>query len=560
MKTKARIILSLFLFCSSPAVFAQQDNKLVNLTKQIIESRVNTELYAGFDELKEIYFKDHRYTDFVEFLLSLNKQRKELEPFTDYYIALGRYQQLKYLEESQGWDEYFSQGNLYRDQISSGCQRVIKATSPKDKLNVGARLILWKYHQDQQDSFAQEALASLMEGVLEYAKEAMDFVPIKQAADELSSYNEKAKAKELYLLYVNKLVGYGRVTDEELKKIAAGFYHEKNLELSETIYDIYLERLAKGLSKEKFLAAMIEVARQFSYKEEGPMDAAYAEKVFQRIEGIGGQEAFNEELTYLRGFTLEKSKDYPRAGAIYQRVYDRYLTGVHRDEVEFKLGIIHTYIFRDIESGRSYFSKLSQRAIPSPQSISSLYQLGLLAQWQNDPVKAKGYYDALLASTGGNFPETVALAKERIKELLESRPIEYNLRTFLDVSLRPENSIFDMTRTDLRASPYKTKTDHDVLVRSEAMGLESGCMDVGVQYLWSGHLGTERPATEQSAFKTSYIHNGTKEINLVVVSPSGIIDRNIDMVDVYPAPSPALYGAGGIPLHKRNQAARNHGG
>ncbi|MEI6632116.1 MAG: hypothetical protein WCL25_05840, partial [bacterium] len=443
MKTRIWIILSLFLFYSNPAVFAQQDNKLVNLTKQIIESRVNTELYSGFDELKDIYFKDHRYTDFVEFLLSLNKQRKELEPFTDYYIALGRYQQLKYLEESQGWDEYFSQGNLYRDQISSGCQRAIKATSPKDKLNVGARLILWKYHQDQQDSFTQEALTSLMEGVLEYAKEAMDFIPIKQAADELYAYNEKAKAKELYLLYVNKLVGYDRVTDEELKKIAVGFYQENNLELSEMVYDIYLEKIMKGLPKEKFLAAMVEVARQFSYKEEGLMDMAYAERIFHKIEEIGGQEAFNEELTYLRGFNLEKSRDYSRAGEIYQRVYDRYLTGVYRDEVEFKLGVIHTYIFRDIATGRGYFNKLSQKAIPSPQSISSLYQLGLLAQWQNDPIKAKGYYDALLASAGDNFSETVSLTKERIEELLQSQPIEYNLRTFLDVSLRPENTIFD---------------------------------------------------------------------------------------------------------------------
>jgi hypothetical protein len=503
------------------------------LTKQIIESRIDVDIYSGFAQLKELYFKDHRYTDFVEFLKSLEKQKNELGPFVDYYIALSRYQQLKYLEEKQEWDEYFSQGNTYRDQISTGLQGAIASSLPQEKLRLYAGLLLWKFHQDQQDAFVQEALSSLMEAVAEYQKGSLDPVPLKEIADEFLAYAEKGKAKELYTLYVNKLVSSQEVKDEELKDIAQGFYRENNLELSQLIYDIYIERVLKGYPKEKFLPLLIEIARAFSYKEEGPTDFFYAEKVFQKIEDVGGKEAFNEELIYLRGFNLEKNKDYVKAKELYQYLAEHYISGAFCDEAEFKTGIIYTYILRDISTGRSYFTKLSQKVIPNPLSISSLYQLGLLAQWQKDPVKAKSYYDALLVAAGDNFIETVTLAKERLKELTETQPIEYNLRTFLDVSLRPENSVYDATRLDLRASPYKTSVERQVNIRSLAPGLETGCMEVEVQYLWSGHLGSVKPSPEQSVFSTTYIHGGTKEINLVVVSPSGIIDRDIYMADAY---------------------------
>jgi hypothetical protein len=56
-------------------------------------------------------------------------------------------------------------------------------------------------------------------------------------------------------------------------------------------------------------------------------------------------------------------------------------------------------------------------------------------------------------------------------------------------------------------------------------------MQVEVQYLWSGNIGTSKPTLTESNFTTTYIQPGTKEINLVVVSPSGIIDRSIVMVD-----------------------------
>jgi hypothetical protein len=58
-------------------------------------------------------------------------------------------------------------------------------------------------------------------------------------------------------------------------------------------------------------------------------------------------------------------------------------------------------------------------------------------------------------------------------------------------------------------------------------------MQVEIQYLWSGDLGSAKPPLEKSEFNTTYVQRGTKEINLVIVSPSGVLDRSIELVDVY---------------------------
>lgn len=62
---------------------------------------------------------------------------------------------------------------------------------------------------------------------------------------------------------------------------------------------------------------------------------------------------------------------------------------------------------------------------------------------------------------------------------------------------------------------------------------ESGCFEVKVTHLWSGHLGDAKPTELDAQFDTLYVQPGIKEVNLVVVTPSGVIDRSLSMIDVY---------------------------
>lgn len=522
--------------------FALEDNKLVALSKQIIEAKTNEDLYAPFEEIKDLYFsrdsgippaagKDSKYTEFVDFLRSLSSKRKALGPFINYYIAFTRYSQLKHLEAKQLWDEYFAQGNTYRDEITTAAKNAIDATGPNDTLNVYARLILWQFHRDQQDTFAEDALSDLMKSVLTYSQSATNIGPIKVAADKLLSYDEKGKSKELYKIYVDKLVA-SNIKDEALAQSALAFYKEGGLELAESIYDVYIDRINKGLPKEKSIPVLIDIAKLFASKTEGPCDMFYAEKIFAKIQELGGEDIFNQELMYMRAFNLEKARDYNKAKDIYLDLAKRFPNSPYIDEADFKAAFLYTYILRDVKSGRSYFEELAKKEMVSPQVISSLYQLGLLSQWEDDFPKAKEYYNKLIEKVKDGFIDTVALTKERIKEIEEAKPIEYNLKTFLDSSLKEEYGVFDMTKLDLRAHPYKANKGEEIDINSTAYTGSSGCLQIQLQYLWSGHMGEAKPSIEQPSFNTSYESGGTKEINLVVVSPSGIIDRNIDLVDI----------------------------
>lgn len=527
------LLLAFSFKLSALSLFAQEDNKLVTLTKQIIEAKTYEDLYVPFEELRDLYFRENKYSEFVVFLNSLKTQKKIPEPFINYYVALARYHQLKYFEENQLWDEYFSQGNIYRDELTLGAKNAIDATKPNEALYVYARLLLWQFHKDQEDVFVESSWEDLMSSILEYAKLAKASLPIKVVADKLLQYNQKSKSRELYKIYTDKVI-ISDIKDEELASSALAFYKEGNLDLAQGFYDVYIERITKAdAPKEELISVLMDIAKLFSYKDEGANDMLYAEKIFKKIEGLAGKEVFNHELLYMRAFNLEKAKEYMEAKNVYNDLIQAYPESSYSDEAVFKVGIINTYILRDIKSGKSYFERLAKRGKLSPQVISSLYQQGLLSQWEGDSTQAKDYYNKLIDLAGDGFQETVELANHRLKEIEEAKPLEYNLKTFLDVSLKEEYTMFDMTKLDLKASVYRLKKEEHTNIESFVYLPESGCMQVELQYLWSGHTGKAKPSLNQSSFDTSYASSGTKEINLVVVSASGVIDRHLNMVDVY---------------------------
>lgn len=533
---KKFITAFLFVILLVGNLFAQEDKNVVGLTKQIIEAKTSADLYAPFEELKVIYFKDNKYSDFVDLLKSLSAKKEIAAPFINYYVALTRYSQLKYLEEKQLWDEYFSKGNDYREELTTEAQKTIDTTKPDEALNVYSLLVLWEFHKGQQDTFSEKALDDLMASVSEYSKKAGDAKVIKEAADKVSSLGEKNKAREAYKIYAQRIIS-SDIKDEELAANALGFYKEGNLELAESLYDVYIERLAKAGGKEKLIPVLKDLAKDFSYsavvvKDKGLKDPAYAEKLFKRMGEVGGKGVFDEELMYLRALNLEKSKEYPKANDAYLDLLKRYLATPYSDEANFKSAVIYAYVLRDIKNARAVFEGLIQKENLSPQVSSSLYHLGLLSQWEGENVKAKEYYDKLLLKAGAQFSETPAMAKERLKEIEESKPLEYNLRTWLDLSLKEENKGFDMTKLNLTSQPIKSNKGDTVNVVSTAYTAASGCMEIQLQYLWSGELGSQKPSLNQPVFDTTYPDKGTKVIGLVVVSPSGIIDRNIDIVDI----------------------------
>jgi TolA-binding protein len=511
-------------------LYAKEDKTVTAISKKILGALDADALSAPFEQLKEHYFKSNDYDGMVAVLDTLGSKKSALLPFTGYYSALARYQQLKHLEENQEWDEYFSNGNSYRDGVSEGIKSALEAPSAPGRLKLMSKLLSWRFHQDQQDNLAGSSLDGLMAETAEYLKSGSDLAPVKEVADALSVYKEQAKARLVYRGYADKLISTSK-DESQLLGAAEGFYKEGNLELSESLYDVYLDRAEGAGNKEKGLKELKKLIRSFSYKDGALTDALYTGKLFSRLEKVGGAAAFDEELNYLRAFNLEKSKDFPAAQAKYAAFAGLYPQSAKFDEAQFKAGLFAAYVMRDLDGAKERFAQLSGKKSPSPQSVSALYHLGLLAQWQGDGAKAKEFYQNAIDVSKGGFQDTVALAKERLKELADSGQMENNLKAFMDAALK-ESPLSDGQRVELSISPYVGPVQVEVDIQSQAYTAPSGCMQVELQYLWSGHLGDNTNPGSVAQFPTRYAFPGSKETFLVVLSPTGIVDYKLDVADI----------------------------
>jgi len=522
-----------FLVIGVSPILAQDADKVGAITQKIISDTSSGEdSYLALEELTELYFKEHKYSEFIEYLNNLGAQKASLGPAVNYYTALTRYYQLKYLEETQGWDEYFSQGNNYRDQITGCLQKTIDATAGGDAARIYARLLLWKFHRDQQTAMADAELDSLVSATIAYAAGAANnLAPLEDVAGQLSLYGEKAKAKEIYKIYVDKILK-SDVKDEELKKTAAGFYDDGNLELAENFYDIYIDRIAPVEPKEQFIQFLKDTAAKFCWRKGAPSDTFYAEKIFKRISDIGASDSLGKELIYLRAYSLEKAKNFSLAKDIYAGLISRYPDVAGADKINYKIGLIDLYISADIEAAKAVFKKLAEKGITTAESIASLYQLGLLSQWSGDLEGAKKYYNKLLEKAQAGFIEIVGAAQERLKEVEESLPVEFNLKSFLDASLKEDRGRFKMEKVELKPAAYDAKYGEDIEISAVSNMMQTGCLQVEMSYLWSGDLGQAKPTMDKAAFHTTYSDRGTKVISLVVISPDGVVDRGFDLVDI----------------------------
>lgn len=485
---------------------------------------------ASLEDEKTKYFKENQYSEFIDFLNNYKIDNKLNKSCINYYKALTRYRQLSYLEEKQSWDDYFANGNNYRDQIVDGAKKAIAESNATDCLRSKSRLLIWQFHHGQQDAFYEQALIDLMIDAKAYAEASNDTALVKNIADLLLSSGEKTKARELYKLYMDKLLEK-KMTDLELKTIAAEFYKEENLELAETVYDIYVENVSKTLASDKFMQELFEIASMFVYKPTGLHDMAYAEKIYQRIEELGQNNAFNQEQIYLRAFNLEKMKEYKKARELYLQLIQLYADSKHFDEATYKIAMIDAYVLADIVEARSYFERLVVKLPATSHVISSFYQLGLLSQWEGNFEKAKDYYSALIKNSPDSQNSTVVSALARLKEIEENKPLDYNLKTFLDLSFK--GGSLETGRSELIVNHYILEKGQKIAVSSLINMPESGCNQVELQYLWSGNLGQAVPNVANPSFECSYSDAGTKEINMVTVSSTGIIDRSFIMVDVY---------------------------
>jgi TolA-binding protein len=455
-------------------------------------------LFAQDDlaQLKESYFKENRYSEFVDYL----KIHKKDNPLSEvsYFIALSRYEQLRYLEEEQQWDEYFNLGEEYRQELIQEVLNAVRLTSKeRDSLSVYARCLLWQFHKDMKDAQEEAALADLLSAVEQYSGLAdVDLSAVKYVADRLSDYGDRLN--------------------------------------SQRVYNIYLET---SISSPEFeLSRLISLAKQLAYRDNNATSKPFlAESVFKKIDELNPDLILDQQTQYLRAYNLEKLKQYRDAHLQYQALVKNYPQNcLHYPEAIFKMGVISAYILSDIPAAQGYFTELTQGPSLAPQVFASFYQLGLISQYQGEILKARGYYHTLLEKSRGVSccSDLISKTKIRLKEIEERQPLEFNLQAFMDASLKYEGDVAFSPNVDIRVGQFKLTPNRDVGISSFALPAASGCSPVNLEYLWSGDLGSEKPGSDQHSFTNRYVCPGTKLIQLTVITPTGTLDRNLVFIDV----------------------------
>ena len=540
------VIILCLVFCNTRA----EDAEIISsFTQKIIGAENLESVYPVFEELTESYFSARRYNEYADLLKNLAQKKKELDPAVDYYTALTRYYQLKYLEDAQSWDEYFNKGNDYRGEIKDCLDRVIKATALNtDVYGLNARLLLWKFYKGKHDDAGTAALGDLMDYISRYAAgNAQNLSAIKEAGYELLSFDEKIKAKLAYEIYAEKLLSSG-VSPDELGEIALKLYKEGNLGLAESIYNLYIEHALQALPAEKSAPQLIEIGRLFLYGRQKPYDAFYAETILAKAEEIAGIKIFDEGLMYLRALSLEKTRQFERARAAYDNFAARFPASSHVHEAAFKSALISAYALGELKEAKARFADLAAKPNPDAYTAAGLYQLGLFSQWENDIAGAKEYYAQALSSGAGLkpipamekveqgsalAPDIASMAQERLNEIAGSKPMEYNIKMFLDAAINHGAGLrADASILGLSADSYTIDKAENVFVSSTVAPLESGCVQVSVEYLWSGQSGKTKPSSSSVSFNTSYDCSGPKVVNLVAVSPTGLMGWDFAVIDV----------------------------
>ena len=482
-----------------------------------------------------------------------------------YYIGLCRYHQLRYLEETRNWPEYFDRGNFYREELFQETAKTV-SLCPGSPLAIKSQVINWLEHKAQNDSLSKDALDKLINLINNYVRQdtvgngrdrslqnGLDLEVIKETADILQREEEPALAKAVYNLYVSRLDN-SKTAKEKLRLAAESALESGNISLAGIIYERYIAGIKESFSKDDLAKELMTIAEQFCAAGSGRFkDMAYAEKIFTILEDSCGVSYFSQELQYSRAYNFQRLKDYSKAVEEYEKLVKSFPASPRINEAEFKLAVLYAYILFQKEKGLNYWQKVIERNSDLTFVVESLYHKALISQYTEYFTTALADYSKILELTNNNpaFKELTGRVSARQQEIQESKPIEYNLKTFLDVSLKGGGTPGAPTAVfDLSVEPFKTTIDKQVnpalshpgeLSYNGKGGVKfslnqpqtmTGCLVPRLTYLWSGDLGSRYPVPTTPEFSTDYQARGVKVVNVVVLSGLEPVGSALEMEEV----------------------------
>ena len=496
----------------------------------------------GLENLKSVvawYVGDGKCDELVAYLDSLLKKGFERLPDVYFYRAYARNAQLDSWKKAKNWEGVYDKGPEMKTAMEKDLAQAEKLTQGRPDMALRIAFLRWLI-VPQDDP---ETAAGLFDDLVAKAKSAPaqpdTMALIKEMADALSSYEDKNLSRRLYEIYASALKASGP-KPEQLKKAGQDFVQQKNIYLAKTLFEGYLESFAgdpEVLAKETVL-----IADKFAHQgSEEALDPVYAEGLYQKAFDLAGQKAFAVASQYSRAFNLERMKDFEAALKEYEKVLSDYPDFSALVEVEFRASVLRAYVVKDIQGASASFERIKAVYPAGRTALSSLYQLGLLSQWEAKNDAAKAYYEELAAaaqSQGADMEkdELVLQARERLQEIEENKPMKYALRLFFE-------GIFggakDATKShgmslsvDLTGRPAKAPVNDYIVFTVTTSNPVTGCMMPAYGYEWSGETGAVANIPNSATLTTSYGTQGIKVTHVAVVGNNGLEGVAFEMVQI----------------------------
>ncbi len=540
-----RIILLMVCgwLCLPAAVSAQETSETAPATPAIetLKGAVTPDGPQGLTNLRSIvawYVGDGKFDELMVYLTSLLKKGFERLPDVYFYRAYARQAQLDSWKKAKNWEGVYDKGPGLKAAMEKDLAQAEKFVQGRPDMALRIAFLRWTV-ASQDDP---EAAPGLFDDVVNKAKSAAaqpdTMVLIKEMADSLSSYEDKNLSRRLYEVYASALKASGP-EPEQLKKAGQDFVQQKNIYLAKTLFEGYLEQFTGDpdiLARETVL-----IADKFAHRgRQEALDPVYAEGLYQKAFDLAGQKAFLAPSQYNRAFNLERMKDFEAAMKEYGKILSDYPDFSDQAEVEFRIAVLRAYAVRDIHGAVASFEHIKTTYPSGRLALSSLYQLGLLSQWESQNDAAKAYYEALMTSAqsqGADMEkdELVLLSRERLQEIEEKKPMKYALRLFFEgvfgASGDAKASGMPLS-VDVTGRPAKAAVNDDVVFTVTTSNPVTGCMMPAYSYEWSGETGAAANIPNSATLTTSYGIQGIKVTHVAVVGNNGLEGVAFEMVQI----------------------------
>jgi TolA-binding protein len=499
---------------------------------KLLESRLKAcpaDLFNITEELKDAYFREGDFTDFLNIL---KENRSCVKPAQyDYYNALAKYSELKKLEAEQNWQTYFEIKDSYEAEINKSLKDSLDyyAKNNVDQFCLGSRYLSWFIEKENSGSGEGKLLDDLMQDIKNY--NGTDIKVIKNIADRFNKEGLKSQAENLYALYAKKLLATEK-DPEILKTEADSAFNSLNINLATALYDARLELLSNGPASKEYCQELVGLIKKFA--DNGftvAKDAFYAEKLFKKLEQKC-LELFDADLTYLRAYNLERLKEYKDAAVVYQKFISNYPLDRRAGEARFHTGIISLYVLKEIDTAFEHLNVLSRG--DDVYAPSANYYAGLYYQWNKNIELAKSYYEKAknLLETE-NLPKNdllLRLVGERLSEISDESPMEENLKSFLDATFSPEQVPNNVEIVPATAKNYVGQT---VKISVNYFSSSIGCFQPEVKFFWSQETGNSTINNDTTSFDSSFAFAGSKVLFLTYSSAGSLSGKQIEIIDIY---------------------------